>query len=228
MPSIIFAVAATLSFTATGGGLGIAICGERRSATPVLCTDSRDSNRVHDAAARVVSAAQRFGSAQGEAAAAWVEEALSTGTGANDSTELLQKQVALFEGCIIDEDDSGIEHCKELDAALSDLDSLLLDDARDTAKVDRALTRVRVTASRFGLEHARAAEAWSDQVRKTGSANPAALLEQQNALFGECLIDYEDGAPNKCIALQDSLASLQSALGIGGRVVSTGGLKLNK
>ena len=51
----------------------------------------------------------------------------------------------------------------------------------------------------------------------------ARFLEAQEALFGECLID-DDGGDSKCRELQDSLAAMQSALGVRGKVVSTASL----
>ena len=51
-----------------------------------------------------------------------------------------------------------------------------------------------------------------------------ALLEQQQLLFGQCMLE-EDGSSIKCSELQVSIAALQEALGVGGRVVSTAGLK---
>ena len=51
-----------------------------------------------------------------------------------------------------------------------------------------------------------------------------ALLEQQQLLFGQCMLE-ENGSSAKCSELQVSIAALQEALGVGGRVVSTAGLK---
>jgi len=118
--------------------------------------------------------------------------------------------------------------CKELDAALTALENMLATDMNDERaavfgrgpKLDRALLRVRSAAAKFGPEHQSVARAWTSRVRSNGWANPAALLEDQVALFGECLVD-EDGSPDRCLVLQESLEALQVALNVRGKVVST-------
>lgn len=214
----------------------VAMHSAHRATRVYLCDsgDASSSEKLQGAAARVVSAASLFGDEQGAAAAAWVKDALQ-GT-KSDVASLLDQQLSLFEGCIITDD--GAQHCMELDAALDDLlaalaaaEECIIDDEgggalqciESDAKLDRALARVRVAASQFGKDQARVATIWTEQVKSTGAANPAVLLEQQVALFDECLVEYGEEGPNKCKELQDSLNALQSALGVGGRVVSTKG-----
>lgn len=178
---------------------------------------------LREAGNRVIDAAKKFGRTQEAQARAWVTEAIESQASEVDTDTLLEKQLVLFEECLID-DEGG--KCKELDAALTALERELRmnKDAKGlkakfaNVKLDRALARVRKAAGNFGPEHARSAAVWAAQVRATKSANPVTLLEQQEALFGECLID-EDGS--SCRDLQDSLDALQRALGVHGKVVST-------
>ena len=219
-------VALSLAFASSSPKLGITVNVIRRPASVVLCA-AGDAKRIQEAAARVVRAAEMFGSEQGAAAAEWVGEAIRTPIAATEPEELLNKQIMLFEDCVVDDDDDegSMERCKELDAALDDLDNLLLDAAsKGKPKLDRALVRVKNAAAKFGDEQRRVAEVWTRQVRAEGCANPAALLEQQQLLFGQCMLE-ENGSSAKCSELQVSIAALQEALGVGGRVVSTAGLK---
>jgi len=202
-----------------------------RSAHIRLCAapDAGDI-RLRAAAARVVAAAEQFGSEQAEAAKAWVNEAMTAGGAASDGSELLETQLSIFDECLLDDDDGGAK-CKELDAALSSLEQHLMAAASTTpaeavfavfgnSKLDRAAARVRTAASKFGPEQRKVAEAWLAEVRKTGAVNPTGLLESQVALFGECLLD-EDGGIARCQELQESLNALQASLGIRGTIVST-------
>mmetsp|Transcript_25428 Transcript_25428/g.64629 ORF Transcript_25428/g.64629 Transcript_25428/m.64629 type:complete len:227 (+) Transcript_25428:41-721(+) len=191
----------------------------RVSPSVVCMVDGEDPIKI--AANRVVRAAEQFGSTQGAAAADWVK-AVTRAKGADfDANSLLEQQLQLFEECIIDEDGDG--NCQELDTALSDLETLMASGALKGAQLERAVTRVRMSAAKFGPEQERVAIAWADAVRDGSCSNPAALLESQSALFDECLVD-EDGGPERCIELEESLAALQLALGVGGRVVSTAGM----
>jgi hypothetical protein len=182
---------------------------------------------LRKAALRVVTAAKPFGSEQEAQARAWVDEAIESDASTVDIDTLLAKQLTLFEECLID-DEGG--KCKELDAALTALESQLkvtnvakgIKVPFETVKLERALARVRKAAGKFGTEQARYVAAWTDQVRATRSANPAGLLAQQSALFDECVID-EDGS--QCQELEESLATLQAALGVRGQVVSTAALR---
>jgi hypothetical protein len=219
-------VALSLAFVSSAPKLGIAVSVVRRPASAVVLCAAGDAKHIQEAAARVVRAAEMFGSEQGAAAAEWVGEAIRTPIAATEPEELFNKQIMLFEGCVVDDDEEGsMERCKELDAALSDLDKLLFFAAsKGNPKLDRALVRVKNAAAKFGDEQRRVAEVWTRQVRAEGCANPAALLEQQQLLFGQCMLE-EDGSSTKCFELQVSIAALQEALGVGGRVVSTAGLK---
>jgi len=178
------------------------------------------------AAARVIAAAEQFGSAQAEAAAEWIDEAIGAGTDAEDGSKLLQKQLVLFEECLV-EDEGG--SCEELDKALSALEEELVARSNKGEEVVPpsaswlAAARVRTAAAKYGPEQKRVAELWLAEVRSKGVANPAGLLEAQTELFGECLVDYDDG-PSRCEELEQALEALQVSLGIGGKVVSTRGL----
>ena len=200
-----------------------------------LCAEAPD-DRLERAAMAVVKAASLFGAEQELAATAWVEEAVRSDAGSADPSALLERQLALFEECVLDGEGDA---CGELDAALTDLEGQLLLNtagieeagpvrrltrAFGLSKLDRALARVRKAASKYGSDQQRFADAWTRKVRETRSGNPARFLEAQEALFGECLID-EDGGDSKCRELQDSLAAMQSALGVRGKVVSTAALR---
>jgi hypothetical protein len=217
--------ALSIAFAINAPKLGVGLAGARRAPAVFLC-DAESADGLDAAARRVVDAARSFGEAQGEAAEAWVEEATSSKSA--DPDELLEKQLGLFEECIIryDVEDGDGQPCKELDDALGALDELLLEgpNPRDS-KLDRALLRVRSAAAKIGVEEGQVAELWTEKVRAQGVADPAALLEQQHLLFSECILEEgESSGPSaKCIELQASLAALQKALGIGGRVVSTRG-----
>lgn len=198
-----------------------------RSAHVVLCAPGAGDLQLQKAAARAIAAAEQFASDQAEAVAAWVDQAMRS---ASDGSELLEAQLSIFEECIVDDEDGGAK-CEELDAALTNLEQHLMAAASTTpaepvfavfgnSKLDRACARVRTAASKFGPEQLKAAEAWLALVRDKGAANPAGLLESQEALFGECLLD-EDGCSSRCLELQESLNALQASLGIRGKIVST-------
>jgi len=187
-----------------------------------LCAVHDNGDDVKQAAERVVNAANQFGNEQGTAAADWVRKAVRAGA---DSDELLKAQLSLFEGCIIDdEDDDAGAKCIELDSALAELEEMAGTNDAASSRLERAATRVRVAASKFGPLEKRAAEVWVAEVRENGGANPAALLEQQVSLFGECKLEEDGSGSARCRELQDALSALQASLGIGGRVVSLRGL----
>lgn len=198
-----------------------------RTPQVALCAEP---DPMQEAAARVIAAAERYGDTQGAAAAAWVEEAMSVCRGeecAIDTSELFDKQMMLFEECVIEDADM----CKELDQALTDLeqqlkmgDEVAFDDdgAFGKSKLDRASARVRTAAAKFGPEQERIAALWVAEVRKNGSMNPFALLEQQMALFGECILD-DDGGSKRCQELNQALGALQVSLGVRGKAVPTRG-----
>jgi len=185
------------------------------------------------AAARVVEAAEQFGGAHGEAALAWVDEAMEahlTGTDDTTATELLDKQLALFEECLLDEEGDGSK-CKELDDALAALEAML-DGANEfpvdafaghffKSKLERAAARVRAAAAKFGPEQKAIAELWVSDKKANGALNPVALLEEQAALFGECLLDEDGGGSERCKELDDALGALQAGLGVRGGIVPT-------
>jgi len=185
---------------------------------------------IKDAAARVVTAAGQFGESQGAAAARWVEDAMNAGGGgAEAASKLLEEQLEFFEECLVEESFL----CEELDAALSALEKKLAAYEGPAeafkgglvvkSKVDRAEARVRTAAAKFGEEQERIASLWVAEMRKDRSLNPFMLLEQQLALFGECMLD-DDGGSERCQELHDSLAALQLSLGVRGMITPTGGL----
>ena len=88
-----------------------------------------------------------------------------------------------------------------------------------TTPIQTAATKLRAAATKFGPEQSTAASAWLAKVRETGAANPAALLESQDAAFGECLLD-EAGGSARCEELQDSLNALHASLGLRGKIAA--------
>lgn len=220
-------IALTTGFvlTPTPRGLDL-IASQPRVLHVLLCVPS-DDTKIQEAAARVIEAAKQFGSTQGEVAASWVEEAIAAGDAAKNTSELLQRQMVLFEECLVDDDD-GMAKCKELDMALTDLERMTLSGnarAFDSSKFERASARVRTAAVKFGAEQGKMAEIWVEAIRNPegGAINPAGLLEQQVLLFGECLVD-DNAGPARCQALEESLNALQASIGLRGQVVSTSGL----
>ena len=206
-------------------------------ASPIaLCAPEADAGdlSLYRSAARVVLAAKQFGGKHAEAAAQWVDSVMSPTT--LDGNKLLESQLELFEECIIDDEEDGGDKCKELDAALTELEGHLMAAAATTpvegtfavfgqgnGNFDRAAARVRAAAEKFGPEQAKAAAVAVAEVREVRAANPVGLLESQESLFGECLLD-ENGCSMRCKELQESLDALQASLGISGSVVKTSGL----
>lgn len=200
-----------------------------RAARINLCDAGADDAEadVQEAAARVRKAAELFGDDQSKAAAKWVSSALESG---ESHADLIEKQLGLFDECLI-EDEGG--HCKELDAALTDLEVKLQQTQGSAwvsrqAQLERASMRVKKAAAAFGPEQAKAAEVWTAGARDEGAANPALLLHAQEYLFGECLLDYDEEDSTKfssrCTELQDAIEALQASLGVRGRVVSVASL----
>lgn len=75
-----------------------------RAAHLSLCAEADPEAKLRDAAARVVQAAAQFGEGQGKAAAEWVNEAISARSGESgemDMSELMEKQMALFDECLV-------------------------------------------------------------------------------------------------------------------------------
>ena len=79
-----------------------------RACPVVACAGADPEVAIKEAAARVVKAATRFGGAQGEAAAAWVEDATSGGA---VISELIEQQLALFDECMLDDDSGKCKVC---------------------------------------------------------------------------------------------------------------------
>jgi len=200
-----------------------------RAAQVCLCADADLAEaRVREAADRVLAAAAQFGEAQVAAADEWVEEALASRSRETDPADLMEKQLALFEDCLVEESFK----CAELDRALTTLEKTLKQGQLGPmdafagffrqGKLDRACARVRCAASKYGAAQSKIAESWLAELRGSKDAmNPFELLEQQELLFGECLIDYDGSGPEKCQELEEALGALQLSLGVRGAVVST-------
>ena len=113
---------------------------------------------------RVVDAARRFGSAQADAAEAWVQLAkVYAVAGKVPSGEaLLQQEVGLFTDCLLDGD---ADKCKELDSALRELLELLetqgngdfIIRSATSVKLKVVAARVCAAAAPFGPAQASAA-----------------------------------------------------------------------
>jgi len=78
-------------------------------------------SRTDRAAARVQSAASKFGAEQKKGATEWIK-AVKTGDEKVDSQQLLEKQVALFDECMLDDDS---KKCQELSEALAAMQEAL-------------------------------------------------------------------------------------------------------
>lgn len=80
----------------------------------------------------------------------------------------------------------------------------------DLKAIDAAASKVRRAAAMFGPEQKTAANSWLDKTIDNGGFSSAALLKQKKLLFEECVID-DDGSSN-CLALDDALVDLQTAM----------------
>jgi hypothetical protein len=227
MAFVSLALGLVLPMHAPPAGMGVSFRPQRSIA--MTLSDGADAAKLQSAALRVHSAAKKFGELQGEAAGAWLLEAMEAGSTAQPTSDLLAKQLSLFEYCSIDDDDDGAK-CQELDAALSELEAEMTASKDSLAerfaalfgnsKVDRAAIRVQSAATRFGPDQAKVCAEWVKAVRSNGSADPASLLEQQVMLFEECTMGDDEDSAAKCRELQEALTHFQVSVGIGGRVVS--------
>jgi hypothetical protein len=233
-PLVLAALGLVLPTVPHAAGRHAACLLDPRPRVTIMCAsaDGAADDPIAAAGSRVVEAARQFGGAQAEVAAEWVAET-ADGEAADD---LLTRQLALFETCVIDGDDDDGAKCRELDAALGALESALKAGERGapaerfaalfgSSRVDRATMRLTNAAARFGDEQGMVAAAWVSGVRADGKLNPAGLLEQQHQLFGECLLDEDGTGSARCLALQDALAAFQRSLGVRGNVVSTRDLR---
>lgn len=164
---------------------------------------------------RVVDAARKFGSAQADAAEAWVELAkVYAVAGKVPSGEaLLQQEVGLFTDCLLDGD---ADKCKELDAALRELLALLETQGngdfivRSATAVQLKVVAARVCAAAtpFGAEQALAAAAWVQQALE---ASPSSgLMEKRVALFDGC--STIDAGSGSCEELEGALEEMTTVL----------------
>merc|ERR1719203_1708753 len=133
----------------TASGLGMIPMAHRRFSTckglVVLCAaDAEAETKIREAAAWVVKAAEQFGERQGAEAAVWVAEAMSARSSTMDGSELLEKQMALFEECLIEDLEDSI--CTELDQALTALEQHLMVRSQGDGQIDRASARVCAAA----------------------------------------------------------------------------------
>ena len=182
------------------------------------CVAATDGEKAVIAASQKVTlAAKRFGPTQGKAAQAWVESAIKTGDASGSS--LMQMQLTLFEECQVD-DETG--RCKDLSDAIDALTASVAD-RKATPKdeefkliigptpIQEAATKLRTAATSFGPEQKAAADAWIKKLTSGQETNGLGLLEEQVALFGECVLS-EDSTPSNCQALEEALAGLQAAI----------------
>jgi len=84
------------------------------------------------------------------------------------------------------------------------------DDVTD-ADVSAAARRVQKAAARFGKKQGKMATEWIDQALQGGSVSSEALVGKSEMLFGECLIDDEDGG-KKCQELDAAMKVLSSRI----------------
>ena len=77
--------------------------------------------------------------------------------------------------------------------------------------IQEAATKLRSTATLFGPEQKAAADAWIKKMTSGAVRDGSGLLEEQVALFGECVLS-EDSTPSNCQQLEQALADLQSAI----------------
>jgi len=186
----------------------------RAASHAIACTVAIDVDSLEAAGERVRKAASKFGPTQGRAASEWVEKAIGLDPDAPRSTDsLLSTQLALFEECLLDDDG---DKCADLDEALTDLESNLgkaKGSFLQRNRFERAGSRLKAAAGKFGPEQTKAAAMWIRQTR-SGEATKAdaSLLEQQVALFGECLVEDGEGGSKKCKDLQEALSALLEAL----------------
>ena len=193
---------------------------------PVMVAKSAEDKALLASSKKVVMIAKRFGVAQGKGAQAWVEQAVKGGDAGTES--LVNMQLALFEECALD-DDSG--KCKQLTAAMEEMvtavekrssspffkDGILRPSSFGVAiaptAVQKAATKLRNAAAKFGPEQKAVADAWIKKAARGDLSDAAgsALLEEQITLFGECVLS-EDGTPNNSQLLTEALESFQDAL----------------
>jgi len=162
--------------------------------------------------------AARFGRAQGVAAQSWVEAAVESGDASSES--LMQMQLALFDECKVD-DDTG--RCKALSEAIEALDAAVAERKNAPKKeafgrvefkatpIQAAATKLRASAAKFGPEQKEAADEWIKKVTTGKEVGGAGLLEEQIALFGECVLS-EGSTPSDCQRLVAALGALQEAV----------------
>lgn len=197
------------SIAPTTRGLSSCALSSRRVTVPQLSED------VDAAAAAVKKAAAKFGKAQADSTATWLDAVVKDG---NQAETLLQEQLALFEECLVD--DEG-DKCKELDAALTTFEAALTEGATEgetKAKANlrkfaqgRAGARVRAAAGKFGPTQKAFAVDWTNEAISAG-ATSSSLMEQTLKLFDQCEVTEDGKADPKCVALFEALDNLQVAL----------------
>lgn len=176
--------------------------------------EATEMSELEAAAERVRMAASKFGATQERAAVDWVTKAVDLDPDVSRNADsLLSTQLALFEECLLDDADG---KCAALDEALIDLESNL-GKAKGTFmqrnQFERAGSRLKAAAAKFGPEQTKAAALWIRRTRSgEASQEGMSLLEQQVALFGECLLEDGSGGSKKCQELEAALAALLEAL----------------
>jgi len=191
-----------------------------RRAVDITCVATTDEEKALLAASQQVTiVAKKFGPTQGKAAQTWVEEAIKEGSASTD--ELMQMQLQLFSECKLD-DESG--RCKDLSDAIEVLTAAVAERkakprtdefdfkfATGATPIQEAATKLRSTATLFGPEQRQAADAWIKKITSGEVSDGTGLLEEQVALFGECVLS-EDGTPSNCQQLEQALSELQLAI----------------
>jgi len=189
-----------------------------RTVQPICIATTEGDKALLEASKKVTLVAKRFGDMQGKAAQTWVEQAIKGGDAS--ASGLVEMQLALFEDCKLD--DGG--RCKDLTDAVAALTAAVEDKkskpkteginwqvAAGTTPIQIAATKVRISASQFGLEQQAAADQWIKKVTRGKVADGQSLLEEQIMLFGECVLS-EGGTPSNCQQLEEALIELQEAI----------------
>lgn len=194
-----------------------------RRAPPMVCVLTEEEKALLTTSKRVTMIAKRFGTTQGRAAQAWVEEAIRTRS--TNTESLMEMQLALFDECKLD--DGG--KCKELSDAI-DMMSAAVEERKQLpyneklaaswrqqrlfgqSPIQDAATKVREAATKFGPEQKLAADEWIKKAAR-GGAEGSALLDGQVMLFGECVLsDGPGNSPSNCQLLSQTLEDLQLQL----------------
>jgi len=196
----------------------------RLAVHPTMVAKSPEEKALLSASRKVTLAAAKFGPTQGKAAQKWVADSIDAGNLYDDfkTDTLMEMQLTLFAECQLD-DDTG--KCKDLSEAIDALTSAVaerknkpktdefdFDIALGATPIQEAATKLRSAATLFGPEQKTAADEWIKKVISGDTMSKATgLLEEQVALFGECVLS-EDSTPSNCQKLEEALSELQTAI----------------